>query len=246
MHIDHEVWRSFFDALFMISGVLLTVFFGAALANVLRGVPLGADGYFFLPLWTNWLPGPNPGILDWYTVIGGVVALVALAAHGSLWLALKAPGELETRARGLALKLWGALLVVTLISLPATIAIRPSLLGNYRHYPVLFLIPVAVVASLAGMLLFTRRGCALPAFLSSCAYLVFMLVGAGAGLYPVLLPSSTNPAESITVAKALTGSHGLHVGLVWWIFGMALALLYFVTSYRMFRGKVSDEAGYGH
>lgn len=95
MHIDHSVWRSFFDGLFFVSSALLAIFFGAALANVIRGVPLGADSYFFLPLWTNWRVGPNPGILDWYTVIGGVVALVALATHGALWLVLKAPGALE-------------------------------------------------------------------------------------------------------------------------------------------------------
>ena len=77
----------------------VAIFYGAALANVLRGVPLQADGYFFLPLWTNWQPGVSPGILDWYTVIGGLVALVALTMHGALWLALKTSGELEKRAR---------------------------------------------------------------------------------------------------------------------------------------------------
>ena len=58
MHIG--VWRSFFDGLFFVSSALLAIFFGAALANVIRGVPLGADGYFFLPLWTNWRPGVIP------------------------------------------------------------------------------------------------------------------------------------------------------------------------------------------
>ena len=96
------------------------------------------------------------------------------------------------------------------------------------------------------MLSFTRQRKPLAAFLSSCAYLVFMLVGAAAGLYPVLLPSSTDPARDITVASARTGPHSLHVGLVWWCFGLALALTYFIVSYRLFRGKVSAEAGYGH
>src|SRR6202451_326609 len=117
MHIDHEVWRSFFDGLFFVASALLAIFFGAALANVIRGVPLGADNYFFLPLWTNWRVSASPGILDWYTVIGGVFALVALATHGALWLVLKAPGELEDRARNAASTLWVALLIITLISL---------------------------------------------------------------------------------------------------------------------------------
>src|SRR6202167_3333186 len=115
MHIDHDVWRSFFDGLFFVASALLAIFFGAALANVIRGVPLGADSYFFLPLWTNWRVGANPGILDWYTVIGGVVALVALATHGALWLVLKAPGDVEVRARRAATALWVALLLITLL-----------------------------------------------------------------------------------------------------------------------------------
>jgi cytochrome d ubiquinol oxidase subunit II len=246
MHIDHNVWRSFFDGLFFVASALLAIFFGAALANVIRGVPLGTDSYFFLPLWTNWRVGPQPGILDWYTVIGGVVALVSLATHGALWLVLKAPGELENRARRAASALWVALLLVTLISLPATIAVRPSALDNYEAHKILYLIPALVVATLVGILSFTRQRKPLAAFLSSCLYLVFMLVGAAVGLYPTLLPSSTDPARDITIATAITGSHSLHVGLIWWSFGLLLALAYIITSYRLFRGKVTAEAGYGH
>jgi cytochrome d ubiquinol oxidase subunit II len=246
MQVDHAIWRSFFDGLFFLSSALLAIFFGAALANVIRGVPLGPDHYFFLPLWTNWRVGANPGILDWYTVIGGVVALVALALHGALWLVLEAPGGLERRARRAVGILWGAVLLVTCISLPATIAVRPSALTNYMRHPVLFLIPLLVGATLVGIPGFTRTGKAFAAFLCSCFYLVFMLVGAAVGLYPTLLPSSTDSARDITIAKALTGSHSLHVGLVWWSIGMLLAIAYFITSYSLFRGKVSAEAGYGH
>ena len=105
-HIDVGVWRALLDGVFGLASALLTIFFGAALANVLRGVPLDADGYFFLPLWTNWQPGAHPGILDWYTVIGGLVALVALTLHGALWLAIKTSGELEQRARNVVTPLW--------------------------------------------------------------------------------------------------------------------------------------------
>src|SRR5207302_3522441 len=49
-HVDSAVWRGFFDGCFAFSSLLLTIFYGAALGNVVRGVPLNADGYFFLPL----------------------------------------------------------------------------------------------------------------------------------------------------------------------------------------------------
>jgi cytochrome d ubiquinol oxidase subunit II len=138
------------------------------------------------------------------------------------------------------------LLVVTLISLPATIAVRPSALDNYEAHKILYAIPALVVATLIGILSFTKQRKPLAAFLSSCFYLVFMLVGAAVGLYPTLLPSSSDPARNITIATALAGPHSLHVGLIWWSLGLILALAYFIVSYRLFRGKVTAEAGYGH
>ena len=102
MHLDSPVWRGLFNGCFGIASLLLAVFFGAALGNVVRGVPLQPDGYFFLPLWTDWTVGPQPGILDWYTVLAGVVALVALALHGANYAALKTGGDLNRRCRAAA------------------------------------------------------------------------------------------------------------------------------------------------
>src|SRR5271168_5080236 len=72
-HVDVDLWKQFADGVFAIASGLLAIFFGAALGNVIRGVPLGADGYFFLPLWTNFRVDTNTGILDWYTVLTGVI-----------------------------------------------------------------------------------------------------------------------------------------------------------------------------
>jgi cytochrome bd ubiquinol oxidase subunit II len=241
MHLETPVWRSFFDGCFAFSSLLLTVLFGAALGNVIRGVPLGRDGYFFLPLWTNWNVGPRPGVLDWYTVIAGVVALVALTVHGAHYVAMKTSGNLNARARRVASLLWPVLVLVTIISLVATLSIRPELLKNYYAYPVLFIVPVAVAATLGLMLVYRRAGNDFRAFLSSAAYLVFMLVGTAAAVYPTLLSSTTDPALNITVYNAHTGPYSLRVGLIFWSFGMALALAYFIFIYRMFRGKVGEQ-----
>jgi cytochrome d ubiquinol oxidase subunit II len=244
-HIEVGVWRALLDGVFGLASALLTIFFGAALANVLRGVPLQADGYFFLPLWTNWRPGPTPGILDWYTVIGGVLALVALTLHGALWLSIKTSRELAQRARGLVNPLWLLLAALTVVSLIATIAVRPESLNNYYSFPATFVVPVGVIASLAGIWLFNRKDQPVKAFLSSCLYLFFMLAGACWGLYPTLLPATTGADRDITLARAISGPHTLAVGLVWWGFGMALATGYIVFVYSKFHGKVDLEAG-GH
>jgi|SRR5208283_678766 len=246
-HMNVTVWRSFFDGVFVFASALLAIFYGAALANVIRGVPLHEDGYFFLPLWTNWRTGAQPGILDWYTVIGGVLALVALAVHGALYLAVKTESDLQDRSRTLAQRLWVLLLVLTIVSLPASMIVRSDTLANYRAYPVAFLVPVAVLLALLGITHFSRKGDDVKAFACSCAYLTMMLVGAVFGLYPRLLPATTGSQYDITIAKALSGPYSLHVGLIWWAFGMCLAFIYFFIVYRMFRGKVSlDGEGYGH
>jgi cytochrome d ubiquinol oxidase subunit II len=237
-HVEVGVWRALLDGLFGLSSGLLTIFFGAALANVLRGVPLQADGYFFLPLWTNWQPGPHPGILDWYTVIDGLVALVALTLHGALWLTIKTSGELEQRARRIVTPLWLALVALTAVSLAATIIVRPASLNNYFNFPATFIVPVGVVTSLATLWLFNRNAQPIKAFLSSSFYLFFMLAGACWGLYPTLLPATTGTANDITLSRAISGPHTLAVGLVWWSFGMVLAICYIVFVYAKFRGKV--------
>jgi len=206
---------------------------------VIRGVPLNKEGYFFLSLWTNWRTGAEPGILDWYTVIAGVVALLALTIHGAHYVAVKTSGDLNIRARRVAAALWPVLVLVTLLSLWATLYIRPDALTNYRKFPALYVIPAAVGLSLIAMYLHRRRNQDKGAFLSSCAYLIFMLVGAAAAVYPNLLVSTTDPALNITIYNAAAGSYSLSYGLIWWSFGMLLALGYFVFIYRMFRGKVA-------
>ena len=240
-HMENPVWQGFFDFIFSLASALLAIFFGAALGNVIRGVPLGQDGYFFEPLWTNWRVGPNPGILDWYTVMAGVVALVTLSAHGALYVRLKTDGDLAERARQVASIVWPGQLALTLISLIATWYVRPEIHANYVSYPIGFLIPVIVFVSLAFMLMWTRKGEELKAFLASCLYITGMLVGAVFALYPVVLPASTSPTYDLTIYNSAAGHHGLVVGIAWWILGMILAAGYFVFLYRMFRGKVELE-----
>jgi cytochrome bd ubiquinol oxidase subunit II len=243
MHLVSPVWRGLFDGSFGIASLLLAIFYGAALGNVIRGVPLHQDGYFFLPLWTDWGVGPQPGILDWYTVIAGVVALVALTLHGAHYVALKTSGELNLRARRASTRLWPVLVTLTVISLAATLSIRSSLLSNYQRFPILYLIPVLVAASLFNMWWASRKSAERAAFLSSCAYLAFMLAGAAAALYPNLLVCTTDPGLNITVYNAHSGQHSLSIGLIWWVLGMAIAVGYFIVIYRAFRGKVMPSSG---
>jgi cytochrome d oxidase, subunit II (cydB) len=76
-HLTSPTWAPAWDAGFAFSSALLIVFFGVALGNLLRGVPLDASGEFFIPLWTDFRLGGSIGILDWYTSLTGFFALCA-------------------------------------------------------------------------------------------------------------------------------------------------------------------------
>lgn len=240
-HMENPVWMGFFDLIFCGSSALLAIFFGAALGNVVRGVPLGADGYFFEPLWTNFRASGNTGILDWYTVLTGVIAVVTLTAHGALYIAVKTENELQQRVRGVALWAWPVQLILTIVGVIATCYVRPMVLDNYKEHVVGYLVPLVVFGSLAVMIYAIRKGLDKVAFVGSALYIVGMLVGAAFALYPNVLPSSTNAAYNLTIYNTAAGRHGLTVGIIWWSIALILALGYFTFVFRMFRGKVRLE-----
>jgi len=233
--LSREIAAGLFDGFFALSSGLLALFFGAALGNVIRGVPIGADRSFFEPLWTTLLPWGETGILDWYTIFTGVFTVIALTMHGALWISMKADSEIGNRASVVANRIAPILGIFSIIGVPLTILARPATVANYLRYPALFVIPAAVMVSLYFVWLWNRGGRELPAFLASCAYIITALTGVAAALYPALLPSSYGPQFDITIFNAATGSYALRVGFIWWGLGMVLATGYFIFLYRMFR-----------
>jgi len=244
-HVEARIWRELFGAMFFVASLLLVIFFGAALGNVIRGVALDGSHYFFAPLWTNFRVDASPGILDWYTVLCAALSLAVLSVHGALYVAMKTEGAVQERTRRTARWILPMAALLSIAALAASLSIRPELLNNYRAHAAGWVIPAGAAASLGAMMYFAGRDDH-RAFLSSCAYIVFMLSGAAFALYPELLPATTGAANAITVHNAAAGSHSLVVGLFWWIPGMLIAIAYFVLVYRMFAGKVSAEGYSGH
>ena len=233
-HLEGGVWEPFWDAVFCGASSLLAIFFGAALGNVVRGVPLDASGYFFLPLWTDFSAGRDAGILDWYTILVGVASFLTLAQHGSLWLALKTEGALEARARQAAARMWWAVLASVILLTIVSFGVQPHLAASFRERPWGYIFPLLALAGMVFMKF--RRG--LHAFLASCVYIVGMLTSVVFGVYPFVLPSNSDPSLSLTVQNAAASQYGLEIGLVWFIPGFALAIGYFQYTYRSFAGKV--------
>lgn len=241
-----NLWRSFWDGLFFLSSALMAIVLGAALGNVIRGVPLNPEGFFAGPLFTDFMPGPNPGVLDWYTVLAGVFTLATLAMHGGLFLRMKAEADVRDRATAIASKLWWVVLVVGIVATFATSQVQPALFAALGERPWAWVLVLAIVGSFLAIPWTLKKDGEGSPFLASCGFIASMLAATAAGLYPVLLRSSLDPTSTLTIENAAAGPLNLRVGLGWWAIAIILAIIYFVNLFRSFRGKVSLHSGYGH
>lgn len=241
-HLDTPVWRPLWDAGFSASSGLLAIVFGAALGNIVRGVPLDDGHEFFLPFWTNWTPGTSPGILDWFTVTTGVTALAALTLHGSLWVSYKTTGAVAERSSKLVMRLFIPVGILTVVLSLMTFAVQPHVLSSFRQdlWGVVF--PLLAIAGLVYAFIMNRARKELNAFLGSCAYLTGMLTSAAFGLFPYVLPSCLDAGASLTISNAAPAAYGLRIALFWWLPGMALAIGYSAFVHRRFAGKVRVDA----
>lgn len=244
---DASVWRPFWDAVFGISSALLAVFLGAALGNVVRGVPLSPEGTFFEPLFTDLGIAGNTGIVDWFTLLVGLFALAALCMHGGLWLVLKTTGSLRERSRAFARRGLLATAALGVLVCGAAWNVQPQIrrqLGAYAGGHVLTLL---AVAGLLGAWRYSGRGAPeshdARAFFSSCLFLAGLLGVTAFGLYPFVLPSNGEPSLGLTVANASAPESALTTALYWWLPGMALATGYTAFVYRRFRGRIGGGAG---
>ena len=238
-HIDNPLWKPAWDTVFGLASAVLAFVFGVALGNVVRGVPLDANGYFFLPLWTNLVPGADAGVIDWYTLLVGAAAFVALGVHGGLWVVMKTAGRLQEGTRAFSAKLWWGLITLMLVISPLSFAIQLHVWKQFRSHPWGVVFAALALTGLVGMRVLSARRKDRGAFLASSLYLAGMLASVAFGVFPNVLLSNTTPDFSLTIDNAAAAEHGLMIGLWWFIPGMGLATVYSVFTYRHFAGKVN-------
>jgi cytochrome d ubiquinol oxidase subunit II len=227
--------------------VLLPVFFGAALGNLLRGLPLTADGWFELDLFTDFTARAPVGILDWYTVLVGVFALAAVTAHGGTFLVWKTSGAVQARSRAAARRLYGVAAVLWPIVTLATVRVNAGFLPALAARPLAWLLAVAALAGLVVVFRGLRGGRDVAAFLGSCAFLGGLSVATAVIVFPVMLRAIGDPLLSLTAENAGGDPAGLRTALGWFAVGFPLALFYFVLVHRLHRGKAvaaADGEGY--
>ncbi len=243
-HQENPLWREFWDTVFSLSSGLLAFVFGAALGNLVRGVPINESGLAGMPLFTDFRPGKQPGIFDWYTILVGLFALTALGGHGALYLDWRTSGEIQKRCRAAAQRFFGALAPLWIVVTVATAVVQPEIFSNLTARPWSIMFAVMALAGAGGAFYFLKRGRPLAAFLSSSAFLLGLLATTMLGNYPHWLRSTIAPEWSLTATNSLAATYSLKVAIVWWSLGMVLTAGYFGYLFYSVRGKV-DAGGDG-
>jgi cytochrome d ubiquinol oxidase subunit II len=246
-HVREPLWRAFWDATFGLASTLLAVFFGVALGNLLRGLPLDSRGWFGLALFTNFSGRPPVGILDLYTVPVGVFALAALMLHGAAWLAWRTDAAVQARSRALAARVGLAVLVAWPLVTWATVAVNPAMFRAFATRPLAWLAFAIAVGGAVAVAEGLRRGRAGVAFIGSSCFLAGLLGATAASVFPVMLRAVPDPSLSITAFGASNDPAGLRAALKWWSLGFPLAIAYFVLLLRLHRGRaVAAAEGEGY
>jgi len=223
-------WKRLWDAGILLGGFLPALLFGVAFGNIFKGLPMDASGYH-----GNLLTLLNP-----YGLITGILFVMLFIVHGAIYTAAKTAGSLGDRALSFAGRAWAALLIVALIFLVHT-AFATGLYGNYMRMPVLFVVPLAAAASLILVRVFLARGAALKAFAASCVLIVAVGLTGVIGLFPNLIPSSTEAAYSMTIYNSSSSRLTLAIMDVVALVFVPMVIAYKIWVYRVFRQKISPE-----
>jgi len=246
-HVADPLWRSAWDFVFTAASTLLAVFFGAAFGNLLRGVPLDSEGWFTLALFTDFTARDPVGILDWYTILTGVFALVALAAHGALFLAWKTDGTVRERSRRAARRLWIAVAALWPLVTVASQVVNPALFPAMGRRGLAVFAVVLAIGGIVTVFVRLSRGGFLAAFLGSCAFLLGIIGASAASYFPVMVRATGGDALSLTAYTGGGDEAGLRIALRWFLVGSPLALLYLAVVFRLHRGTaVAARDGEGY
>jgi cytochrome d ubiquinol oxidase subunit II len=243
---DNPLWRDFWDTVFSLASGLLAFVFGAALGNLVRGVPVDAEGLSGMPLFTNFRTGEYPGIFDWYTVLVGLFAAAVLAGHGALYLAWRTTDPVARRSLDRARLIWRALLPGWVIVTAATAWVQPQNFVLLAARPWSILFAAAMLGGCWGVFHHLRNERPLAAFLSSSIYIAGLVATTLIGNYPYWLRSTVDPKYDLTAANTVSHGYGLGVALIWWSIGIALATAYFTYLYRSMSEKVGGDSASGY
>lgn len=223
----HPRWRGIWDVMIVFGSAVPPLVWGIAMANVLRGVPIDAHmnyvGGFF-------------NLLGPYALIGGLAALFLFALHGALYLTLKTTDDLQERARR----------AVYPIGAVATALYFLFFLLTYFYTPMVAKlgldpggIPILAGLSMISVRLLIQRDRFGWAFAMNGLAIVLAVVSVFMAIFPDVLPSSLNPAWSLTIYNAASNPYSLRVMTIVAVTALPFVLAYQGWTYWVFRKRVS-------
>jgi cytochrome d ubiquinol oxidase subunit II len=220
---DDSAWRARWDLAIFLGSSVPAFLWGLIFANVLRGVAMDADQIV------------TAGVLDLlnpYALLGGLTTLALFTLHGAVFLTLKTDGPVRSRARAAAVR-------AAWVAVPAGVVF---LAWTQSAHGEAWTLPLAVVAALAlvgGVAAVLRRRERLSFALTAVTVLATFTALFGS-LFPDVLPSTTDPAFSLTVANASSADYTLTVMSWVAVFFLPLILAYQGWSYWVFRQRVTS------
>ncbi|MFI6292246.1 cytochrome d ubiquinol oxidase subunit II [Nonomuraea sp. NPDC050790] len=218
---DSARWKRGWDRCIVAGSLLPAVLWGVAFANIVRGVRLDADHEYAGTFWD---------LLNPYALLGGLVTLTLFLAHGAIFLSLKTTGEIRGRARSLALRTGVVAAALAVLFLGWT-----QFHGGTAVTAVLALVAALAWLGALGAMARAREGWS---FTLSAVAIGVAVTTLFAVLYPDVMPSIPDPANSLTVQNAAATPKTL--GIMTWVavIFLPLVLLYQSWTYWVFRRRI--------
>ena len=260
-HLDSSRWRSVWDWALFISGFVPMLVFGAAVGNILQGVPFHFEWNL-----TSFYTGSFLALFNPFAILCGLLSVALSIFMGATRLMSGSEGAIHERARHAATAggiaavvlyaiggLWLRMLDgFTLISSPAPGVPQTPLqqtvthtsgvwYANFAAQPLLWLLPLlAFVAILVGLLAVRKHRPLLAWWLGALGW-AGVIGSVGAAMFPFMLPSSSVPAQSLTLWNASSSSLTLAWMLGFTVVFIPLIVWYTSWAFYVMRGKVSEE-----
>lgn len=228
--LESDRWKNAWDTAIMVSSFLPALLFGVAFGNIFRGLPMDGAGYH----------GTFLSLLNPFGLLTGVLFVLLFLVHGALYLSVKTTGDLSRRAQVTANRFWPWLLAVAALFLVAAY-LATRLYENYLAAPLLLAVPLLAVLSLIATRVFSAQGRALSAFAASCATVILVIATGVVGLFPNLIPSSIDPAHSLTIFNSSSSAYTLRIMTVVAFIFVPIVIAYKIWVYRVFRAPVTER-----
>lgn len=229
-------WRKMWDTSYSIASIMLAFLLGVVLGNVLQGAAIGPD----LEFQSHWLDFVNP-----YAIMVGITTLALFMMHGAIYLLLKTEGRLFAKLTILLKRGMIFFILSFIITSIYTLIYIPHLSDDFKASPELFIIPLLAFLTIANLPRLASKRKYRQAFVFSSLTVSFLLILVAIELYPVLIISTIDPANNITIYNAASSEGSLGIMLTIAAIGGPLVAAYTFFVYKTFAGKVElDETSY--